>query len=141
MQSPDKKILVTEGVPNNGKDGIGLLCLNTNGTPDSRFGTDGIVHYQKTGYDYVWGQTFTPENKILVVETIEVFGLKTTRLLCYYNNGIPDLTFGNNGSVTFETIGIGPLYAMEIGKDGSAIASEFIAENMTNITLLLKISP
>ena len=138
---PDGKILVT-GVETDatGSFDIVVLRYNPDGTADTTFGNAGVVRYQGTGYDYAWGQTYMNDGSILIAGTSNLNGLDTPVLIRYTADGTPDETFGEHGIVSYETIGIGPLYAVKKDAHGNILASGYITEDGTDISLLLKVA-
>ena len=93
--------------------------FNSDGTPDSGFGSDGKVTTDfATDHDEAWGLAIQADGKLVVVGpafsgTFE-FGLAR-----YDTNGVPDITFGGDGTVTTDLGG-------EDNADGLLIQSPFI---------------
>jgi uncharacterized delta-60 repeat protein len=79
-----------------------LARLNPDGTPDSTFGTAGllIVDFAGSG-DSVWGLALQPDGKILAAGTSRVIGQSDNFAVARINtDGTLDATFGNQGKVT-----------------------------------------
>jgi uncharacterized delta-60 repeat protein len=62
----DGKIMLAGNATFNGKNGAALIRLNTNGTPDSSFGTGGLGFLDLGNLDPVNTFKFQPDGKILV---------------------------------------------------------------------------
>ena len=140
--TPEGKILVT-GVEtgSSGSFDIAVLRYNQDGTLDLAFGENGVARVGTSGYDYAWGQTSLPDGRIVVAGTSLVNGLGTPVLIGFTRDGKPDPSFGVNGICSFETIGIGPLYAVHTDKEGNLLAGGYITEGDADIGLLLRIKP
>jgi uncharacterized delta-60 repeat protein len=136
---PDGKIVVT-GVET-AEDGlfdIIVLRYNSDGTPDSAFGTEGVAGYKNPGYDYAWGDTLMDDGSIVIAGTTTLNGLETPVLITFFKDGSPNESVGKNGVFSLETVGIGPLYAVKKDAYGDLLASGYITEDGTDISLLLK---
>ncbi|MFH0967235.1 MAG: hypothetical protein V1862_06090 [Methanobacteriota archaeon] len=133
------KILVT-GVEtdSSGSFDIAVLRYNTDGTLDTAFGGDGVARFGKSGYDYAWGQTTMADGRIVIAGTSMVNGLASPVFIRFTPDGKPDPSFGTNGLTSFETIGIGPLYAVHVDNEGNLLASGYITEDGTDLGLLLR---
>ncbi|HWQ67246.1 MAG TPA: delta-60 repeat domain-containing protein [Methanospirillum sp.] len=139
--TPEGKILVT-GVEtdSSGSFDIILLRFNQDGTLDTAFGENGVARFGGSGYDYAWGQTIMPDGRIIIAGTSLVNGLQTPILIRLTQDGKPDSSFGTNGVTSFETIGIGPLYAVHHDNAGKILASGYITEEDTDLGLLLRMN-
>ncbi len=90
----DGKILLAGGVVTNGRD-WGILRLQSNGIPDSSFGTNGWAVIDWNGFDEVYDLLVQPDGKILASGIAgSPLGLAVAR---FTKNGIPDSSFATNG--------------------------------------------
>jgi uncharacterized delta-60 repeat protein len=100
---PDGKIIVVGNVFVEGvADDLGVVRLNADGSLDSTFGTSGkVITNLGDSAAFANAVALQSDGKILVAEEVDdvvsnsVFGV--TR---YLTNGLPDPTFGTDGSVT-----------------------------------------
>lgn len=136
----DGKILIT-GVETDtsGSFDIVLLRYNQDGTPDFSFGDEGVVRFAKSGYDYAWSQTILDDGRIVIAGTSVVNGLESPVLIGFSPDGQPDSAFGKGGIQSFETIGIGPLYAVHSIPEGKILAAGYILEEDTDLLVLIRI--
>lgn len=139
--TPEGKIQVT-GVESDssGSYDIVLLQFNQDGSLDTGFGTDGVAKYGYSGYNYAWGQTLMPDGKIIIAGTSQIGTLNTPILLRFNKNGTLDSTFGEDGVLSFENIGIGPLYAVHLDSEGRILSSGYITDNGVDVGLLLRLN-
>ena len=90
---------------------IYVLCLNTNGTPDTGFGTNGLVSLTLTDkQDYANDVAVAVDGKILITGTSN----ETPVFIRLNVDGTRDSSFGNNGvlAMSMET------YRFLVRKDG-----------------------
>ncbi|MHC4440401.1 MAG: delta-60 repeat domain-containing protein, partial [Planctomycetota bacterium] len=102
----DGKILVT-GMNHNGSDNdIIVVRFNTNGAPDTSFGTGGIAIYDGGDYDRGYGVDTNSKGNILVTGIRTKPNQNSTDydipVICFDSNGILDTSFGNNGIVLYD---------------------------------------
>lgn len=136
------KILVTGVVTDSsGSFDIVVLKYNPDETPDTAFGDNGVARFGKSGYDYAWGQTSLPDGRIVIAGTSLVNGHACPVLIGFTQDGKSETIFGKNGLITFETIGIGPLYAVNSDADGKLLACGYITDEDTDLGLLLRMNP
>ncbi len=69
-----------------------------------------------------------------------VNGLACPALIGFTPDGKPATSFGTNGLITFETIGIGPLYAVHADNEGKLLAAGYITEDGTDLGLLVRMN-
>jgi uncharacterized delta-60 repeat protein len=138
--TPSDQIVIT-GVDTDksGSYDIVVLRYNQEGTLDPSFGDKGVTRLGESGYDYAWGQTSLPNGSIIVAGTTGVNGLESPALFKLTQEGTPDTTFDGDGVLTFETIGIGPLYSV-IADKTNITASGYITEDRTDLGLLLRVN-
>ncbi len=86
LQSDDKIVLSGPSVQNT------LVRLDTGGTPDASFGTNGIVNGAGGN-----GIALQPDGKIVVVNNVSQVNVIVRR---YNSDGTPDTSFGTNGAAT-----------------------------------------
>ncbi|OWY20744.1 T9SS C-terminal target domain-containing protein [Sphingobacteriales bacterium UPWRP_1] len=132
---PDQKILATGVALTASFTGeLKVLRLNTNGTPDMSFGTNGVFAYAGSGETYGYALALTADGKIIVggiyfnVETDYTADMLLIRL---DQSGNLDPDFGTNGVV------IAPLspfddylQALAIQPDGKIVVSGTVAETV-----------
>lgn len=140
--TPEGKILVT-GVETDSSGSFDILVLryNSEGILDTAFGDNGVARFGKSGYDYAWGQTSLPGGRIIIAGTSMVNGLACPVLIGFTADGGLDPSFGTNGLISFETIGIGPLYAVHVDTEGKLLATGYITEDGTDLGLLVRMNP
>jgi len=95
---PDGKILVVATVPNSGNY---VIRYNSNGLPDSTFGTDGVVSLPPVSWLGISKILVQPDGKMLLCgltpATPPSSFDRNYALLRLNPNGTPDASFGNNG--------------------------------------------
>lgn len=139
--TPESKILVT-GVEtdSSGSFNIVILRYNSDGTIDRAFGDEGAARFGHSGYDYAWGQTSMPDGRIIIAGTSLVNGFESPVLMGFTEEGKPDISFGEDGMISFETIGFGPLYAVNIDNEGKILTCGYITEDEVDLGLYLRIN-
>ncbi len=126
---PDGKI-VAAGYSNNGSnDDIALLRINSNGSPDTTFGTGGkvLTPVSVNGNDGAFAMRLQPDGKIVVTGYsgyIENVSKQNIPVVRYNSNGSLDTAFGTDGKVT-TAIGSGDSSgnAIAIQSDGKIIVA------------------
>ncbi|HEX8247630.1 MAG TPA: FG-GAP-like repeat-containing protein [Pyrinomonadaceae bacterium] len=98
----DNKIVVATAVPNSGSGySFYVIRYNSNGSPDSTFGTDGVVSLPPVSWLGISRILVLPDGKMLLCGlTPSTSGSSFDRnyaLLRLNPNGTPDASFGNNG--------------------------------------------
>jgi len=97
------KIVLTGYTHNGNNYDILIMRLNIDGSPDSSFGTNGIVMYNNADRnDRGRGIAIQTDGKILVTARSTGDGTSIAMMLRYGASGVPDDTFGTNGVVTYE---------------------------------------
>lgn len=99
----DGKILVTGSSTNSSYvASFGLIRFNTNGRPDSSFGTAGKLITSFGGTDNANAITLQKDGKIVVAGTTQDAVYNTSFALARYNiNGSLDAGFGNGGTAAY----------------------------------------
>ena len=100
----DGKIIVAGYKGNSPTQDFALVRYKTNGTPDSSFGTNGIVTTDFGGDDVGYSVAIQSDGKIIVAGYNRNNDYYFTALARYNLNGTLDNTFGTGGKVTTNTI-------------------------------------
>ena len=121
----DGKIVVAGGTSIAGPYDFSLVRYNADGTPDTSFGTDGIVITAlSVGYDYAIAMTLQNDGKIVATGVSNISGVSNVALLRYNANGTLDTSFNGDGIVTTQ---IGNLdsfaSAIALQSDGKIVAA------------------
>lgn len=97
----DGKIVLTGGTQNNGQFDLLVIRINTNGTLDSGFDTDGIRIYPVTSFlsDFANTMLIQPDQKIVVAGYTNGGNNADMLLVRFLPDGQLDLGFGSNGKV------------------------------------------
>jgi uncharacterized delta-60 repeat protein len=109
------------GDPQQSNNGIALVRLNTNGTPDTSFGTAGAVVF---GVDHTVpvGVAIQPDGKILVGSKEGQNADGAGNALARFNsNGSVDNSFGTSGHVETLFLGIAGSAAIALQPDGKIL--------------------
>jgi uncharacterized delta-60 repeat protein len=119
---PDGKILAA------GQMSMGLIIARyqDNGTLDPAFGTAGSTYLDPgpnfVGTGSIFDISLLPDGKILAIARYEVAGGHNLRIIRFNINGMPDASFGTNGSV-ISTIPIVEASAMALKADGKFVVT------------------
>jgi uncharacterized delta-60 repeat protein len=102
-----------------------LVRLNSNGTLDTTFGTNGISNLGSTTADQesLYKIDVQPDGKIVAAGTINNGSDLDIVIYRYNSNGIFDTTFNGNGSTTFASSGSDRPYGLAIQNDGKILVS------------------
>ncbi len=76
---------------------FGAIRLNTNGTLDNSFGTDGVVRADKGTTDISNSIGLLSDGRIVLGGSSNYYVNNRFTALCLLSNGSPDLSFGDNG--------------------------------------------
>jgi uncharacterized delta-60 repeat protein len=121
---PDGKIVfaAASGDPQQANNGIALVRLNTGGTPDTSFGTSGVVVFGNQGTVPI-GVVIQPDGKILVGSAAgqNVDGGGGFALARFNSNGSFDNSFGNGGHLQFVPFGTAISAALALQPDGKIL--------------------
>jgi uncharacterized delta-60 repeat protein len=88
--------------------GLKLLRFNSDGTPDTSFGTGGLVTvpFNGSAFDLAQGLTVQADGKIVVVGGMTVAGQEDFALARFNADGTLDTGFGSGGRVTTDFSGL-----------------------------------
>jgi uncharacterized delta-60 repeat protein len=102
-----------------------LVRLNSNGTLDTTFGTNGISNLGSTVADQesLFKIEVQPDGKIVAAGTINNGSDLDIVIYRYNSNGTFDTTFNGNGSTTFASSGYDRPYGLAIQNDGKILVS------------------
>jgi len=121
---PDGKIVVA-GTSTDGTNSVVVLArYNTDGSPDTSFGTNGVVAPPIIEGDIGTssGIALQTDGKIVVSQARDFF-IGTFTVSRYQTNGSPDTTFGSGGSVTVLLGEFAGAAAVAIQADGKIVAA------------------
>lgn len=120
---PDGKIVLC-GQAYNGVDfDFIIVRLNTDGSYDSTFGSNGVVAVNIGGDDYCRGVAVQQNGKIVAAGTTHVNSADFV-VVRYNSDGSPDFNFGSNGKVTTDFVGMYDFaQAMLIQQDGKIVVA------------------
>ena len=123
----DDKIVVAGSTWNGSNLDIAVVRYNPNGSPDTTFGTDGIVTTAiGSGVDQVFALGIQADDKIVVAGNSDN-GINEHFAVVRYNpNGSPDTTFDTDGIVT-TVVGSGDdtARALDIKADGKIVVAGY----------------
>ncbi len=115
------KIVVAGGRMFAGAFDFVVVRYNTDGTPDSSFGTSGIVTTNISGYSAVKSVAIQSDGKIVVAGIGESSSGYNFAIVRYNTDGTPDSSFGTAGIVTTDVNGSAS--SVTIQDDGKIIAA------------------
>jgi len=121
---PDGRIVVA-GTSTDGTNSVVVLArYNTDGSPDTSFGTNGVVAPPITEGDIGTssGVALQTDGKIVVSQARDFF-IGTFTVSRYQANGSPDTTFGSGGSVTVPLGEFAGAAAVAVQADGKIVAA------------------
>ena len=134
---PDGRIVLTGYTYNGTSYDILTMRYNTNGTPDSSFGTNGVVTYDSGNKDdYGRAIAVQTDGKIVVTArssyaTTSDATTSVAMILRYNGDGTLDNTFGSNGVVTYEGgYGNDGFRGVVIQTDGKIVVSGYTGINI-----------
>lgn len=116
IQSDGKIVIAGDIVRNNQQDEFALVRLNTNGTLDTSFGTNGVVIAMLgSSSDSINKVRIQPDGKILLAGQSWSEGAAYNTMLVRYNsNGTLDTSFNSTGYVTHNISGESYDYAVDL---------------------------
>ncbi|HIA58805.1 MAG TPA: hypothetical protein EYO00_02770, partial [Gammaproteobacteria bacterium] len=118
---PDK-LLIGINTGNGSNTNFGILRLNSNGTLDSNFGTNGLVITESDSIDQLQQIAIQPDGKVILGGT-RFNGETVDILIARYNeDGSIDQSFGNNGTVS-----------IDIGTGSSDFLTDIAVDSNSNI--------
>ena len=118
-----------------------VLRYNSDGTLDPTFGTNGVVTTDVETDDDGYAVFLQPDGKIVVAG--ETGAYDTYALVLRYNSdGTLDTTFGTNGVVIYDGIGVDIAYGVSVQPDGKIVVTGSTSEAYPRIaftdTLILR---
>ena len=100
-----------------------VVRLNTNGTPDTLFGTGGLATFDVSGdNDQVNAIKIQTDGKIVLAGRARIGGNNNFALMRLDSLGVPDTTFDGDGIVTTNVGGGDVAFALAIQADGKIVA-------------------
>jgi uncharacterized delta-60 repeat protein len=118
---PDGKIVVG-GYASTGQNGV-VHRLNTDGSPDKGFGTDGAAYLDSAGYETVQAVAIQPDGKIVAAGwTTSNKDLAVYRLTA---EGKPDNTFDDDGARGIDAGGEEKAYGLALQPDGKIVVAGY----------------
>jgi len=134
------KILIAGHTTNYSTWGIILIQLNSNGTPDPSFGTNGIVYQNlSAGENLAYGLALQTDNKIIVsgIKT-DGNGSSVPIVVRFSENGQLDASFGNSGVAEVPIVtGDNDFATVCVQPDGKILAAGHYNSGLSWFTLLL----
>jgi uncharacterized delta-60 repeat protein len=119
----DQKIVAAGGTFNGTNSDIAVVRFNPNGTPDSGFGTNGLVtaSYTPTSSESALSLVLQPDGKILVSTKTG----NNAGVVRFNHNGTLDASFGTNGKVSSQILNFTAAYpfSMALQNDGKILIS------------------
>lgn len=121
------KLLVAGNTVVNGDRVFAIMRLNSNGSVDSSFGTQGLTTTAfSTGDDFGRGIALQADGKILVSGQSSNQSNPDFAVARYSANGAPDLTFDDDGRFTVDFFGAGDsAESVAVQSDGRVVLSGF----------------
>ena len=123
VRQPDEKFVVAGNSYINGHFDFAVARYNSNGALDTAFGTSGKVTTDiGSPYEEATAVALQPDGKIVVAGGA-VIGLFNDFVLVRYNtNGTLDTTFGTNGKVITNLVGVSAqAYSVAVQRDGKIV--------------------
>jgi len=120
-----------------------LLRYNANGTPDSTFGTGGVVTYSSPGpgTDIGFGVATLTDGGIIVVGETSNSTHQDVLVLCYNSTGSPDYNFGTKGVFMYGGTGMDRGFATTIQQDKKIIVvGSSVIKNKDDV-LVFRLNP
>ena len=119
--------------------GLKLLRLNADGSPDTSFGTAGVVNvvFDSGGFDTAMDVAVQADGKIVVAGTTSTFvvGSDNFALTRFNSNGSLDTTFGTGGHVTTDFFGsTDQVRRMKLQADGKILVVGLAVHPITPVS-------
>jgi uncharacterized delta-60 repeat protein len=141
----DGKIVVSGAISNGTAFDILLLRFNSNGTPDSSFGTRGVVVYGDGGgnNDYGFSHVIQADGKIVIAGYTQKAAGDDVILIRFGPEGKPDPTFGLSGSTTWNGSGNGMDFGqgLALQPDGRLVVTGFSHNGANEDLLVMRFMP
>jgi uncharacterized delta-60 repeat protein len=125
---PDRKIVMAGfGQFGTNRD-FGVVRVTPDGTPDSSFGTNGIVVTDLgTPYDWAYGVALQPDGKIVVPGRLQDSSLIARfAVVRYLTNGILDSTFNGTGKAAVSFGTNSEAFAIALQRDGKIVLGGWV---------------
>ena len=120
----DGKILISGYSWNTNNTDIAILRFNSDGTPDTEFGGDGIVQTDFGKNESAQGLAIQEDGKIVILSTHYEFAVSYDFLVARYNSdGTLDNTFDSDGWTAIDFIHYDNPFAMAIQDDGKIVVA------------------
>jgi uncharacterized delta-60 repeat protein len=120
---PDGKIVLCGNAFNGVDFDFIIMRLNTDGSYDSNFGSNGVVAANIGGDDDCRGVAVQQDGKIVAAGTAHINNADFV-LVRYNSDGSPDFNFGFNGRVTTDFVGFADYgHAMLVQQDGKIVVA------------------
>ncbi len=120
---PDGKVLAAGFWDQGGDNDIILLRYTADGSPDTGFGSSGVVMYDTSGQDSLWAMGVQGDGKILLGCSIDGGANQDFVVFRYNTDGSPDTGFGTNGAFRYDGGGNDYVNAIAVQEDGSFLAA------------------
>lgn len=119
----DGKMLAAGYWDQGGDSDIILLRYTADGSPDTGFGSSGVVMYDTSGIDSLWAMGIQEDGKILLGCSIDGGADQDFVVFRYNSDGSPDTGFGTNGAFRYDGGGNDYVNAIAAQGDGSFLAA------------------
>jgi len=141
-QADGRIIVVGETSGKAGQDAL-VLRYTATGSPDTSFGTGGVVLYGGLGMDRGFAAAIQQDNRIVVAGSSVENNNDDVLVFRLNPDGTMDRSFGTNGSVTFSGAGDNPDYGncVTIQADKKILVSGAVSDGRTFDILLLRYNP
>ncbi|MDO5342744.1 MAG: T9SS type A sorting domain-containing protein [Bacteroidia bacterium] len=142
LQSDGKIVTFTEYAPDYGQEKILVMRHNTDGTLDTSYGDNGLLHLAPAnGIFYPFDSEIVEDDNLLIVGYTYNSSGGNMFLMKLDSNGSPVSSFGNNGYVTYNKLADWTLVtrSLAVQPDGKIVVSgEYGKDNYS--TCLLRLS-
>ncbi|MCF6171792.1 MAG: T9SS type A sorting domain-containing protein [Bacteroidales bacterium] len=130
------KIILSGWVDVGNNYNLMLARYNENGTPDESFGEGGMVIDDFGSWETTWRMLIQEDGKILCSGSIGI-GMDSDFALFRYNpDGNPDDTFGDDGLVITDFLGLDYALGMAIDQNNKILAGGTTKETLTGTSIL-----
>ena len=136
---PDGKIIVIGATSNGEHFDILLLRTHPDGTPDPAFGEQGVVIYDRGGYDYAWGGAVQADGRILVAGVSSGEDGGNGMVLRLNPDASPDTSFGSNGFFRFSGPFEDRIYGVVLQSDGRIVGTGYTNDGISDDVLTFRL--